>query len=227
MKIASRSAPSFLWLVVGGTLVLAGDLSAQQTPNYAKKILHDDGTSTESVSDTAKRELRETTYDPRGVAIMKRIVLLNESGLPVQGVIYDGSDNLAGRVQFWYDDLGRPKEERSLNAQAQVFRRKFFLYDATGAPLPAKVVDYAENAPRIRSASVNFTNVPSRGRSAPSSTGTKLPGAAPQIQTVSPRTGAGLPMTPNANVPTAPTSEPKEPEKKKRGLFDFLKRNKD
>lgn len=221
MKSEFRPVPRASWLLPAGLLVLCcSPLQAQQAgaSNYAKKVLHQDGTSTESVSDTAKRELRETTYDARGVVLTKRIVLLNESGQPVQGVIYDGADNLAGRVQFLYDDLGRPNEERSLNAQGQVFRRKFMLYDAAGKPLPSKVVDYAQNAPAIRSGSINFTNTvppPGQARStaaAAADTTPKQPGQTPQIMTVSPRSGGAVPAAPA----TAPAEEPK-----KRGFLGF------
>ena len=220
MKTEFRPVPRVGWLLPAGLLMFCCcPVQAQQAmaSNYAKKVMHQDGTSTESVSDTAKRELRETTYDARGVVLTKRIVLLNESGQPVQGVIYDGADNLAGRVQFLYDDLGRPSEERSLNAQGQVFRRKFMLYDASGKPLPSKVVDYAQNAPAIRSGSINFTNVTpapgqARNTTAAVSGTTKQPGQAPQIMTVSPRSGGATPATPA----TPPAEEPK-----KRGFFGF------
>jgi hypothetical protein len=193
MKSAMRSVPHLAWLVTAFVMVTGTDASGQAS-NYAKKVLHDDGTVTESVSDLTKGELRESTFDSRGVLLSKRIVLLNELGLPVQGVIYSGSDELLGRVQFFYDDLGRPMEERSLNAQGRVFRRKFQLYDQGGRPLPAKVVDYAANAPKVASNSINFTRIvppPDQGGGAApaGSQQPRQPGETPQIQSVSPRSG--------------------------------------
>ena len=114
-------------------------------------MLHPDGTYSESVSDVEKGELRESTFDARGVLLTKRIVLLNERGQPVQGMIYDGRDELVGSVRFAYDDLGRMQEEISLNAQ--IFRRKIQGYDATGKPLATKIVDYSQNAPKIATGS--------------------------------------------------------------------------
>jgi hypothetical protein len=182
-----------------------------QATNSAKKVLHADGTITESVSDVEKGELRESTFDARGVLLSKRVVLLNDRGLPVQGMIYGGSDELVGSVKFAYDDLGRLLEEISLNAQGQVFRRKIQSYDASGKPLPTKIVDYSQNAPKIATNTINFTNrapSPNQGAApAPAAGGApKQPGEAPQIQKVSPRGSSA------------------KPEEKKRGLFDFFKK---
>jgi hypothetical protein len=208
MKIVLSSVR---WLVTVVALGACMDVSGQTT-NSAKKVLHPDGTCSESVSDVEKGELRESTFDARGVLLTKRIVLLNERGLPVQGMIYDGKDDLVGSVRFAYDDLGRMQEEISLNAQGQVFRRKIQGYDASGKPLTTKIVDYSQNAPKISAGSINFTNkVPTQG-GAPGSTATptampqgpKQPGQAAPVQSVSPRKATE--------------------EKKKRGVFDFLKK---
>ena len=154
MKIALSSVR---WLVAAVALGVCVAASGQAT-NSAKKVLHPDGTYSESVSDVEKGELRESTFDARGVLLTKRIVLLNERGQPVQGMIYDGKDDLVGSVRFAYDDLGRMQEEISLNAQGQVFRRKIQGYDQSGKPLSTKIVDYAQNAPKISTGSINFTN---------------------------------------------------------------------
>ena len=196
MNIAKFSLSAVAWLVAVLALVPGADASGQ-TGNSAKKVLHNDGTVTESVSDIEKGELRETTFDSRGVLLSKRIVLLNDRGLPVQGMIYGGKDELVGSVRFAYDDLGRVLEEISLNAQGEVFRRKIQTYDAAGKPLPTKIVDYSKNAPRIASNTINFTNTtPPPGQAAApaqapaAANAPKQPGEAPQIQKVSPRGNA-------------------------------------
>ena len=210
MKIALSSVR---WLVAAVVLGVCVAASGQAT-NSAKKVLHPDGTYSESVSDVEKGELRESTFDARGVLLTKRIVLLNERGQPVQGMIYDGRDDLVGSVRFAYDDLGRMQEEISLNAQGQIFRRKIQGYDATGKPLATKIVDYSQNAPKIATGSINFKNMvppPNQGGAPATATptampqGPKQPGQAAPVQSVSPR-----------NKPTE--------EKKKRGVFDFLKK---
>ena len=207
------SLSSVRWLVAAAALMACVDASGQAS-NTSKKVLHPDGTTTESVSDVEKGELRESTFDARGVLLTKRIVLLNERGLPVQGMIYDGRDALVGSVRFAYDDLGRMQEEISLNAQGQVFRRKIQGYDASGKPLTTKIVDYNQNAPQVSAGSINFTNKvpnPNQGGTAGAAgnaeaQGPKQPGQATAVQSVSPH------------------SKPKTEEKKKKGLFDFLKK---
>jgi hypothetical protein len=200
------------WLVAVLAL-MSGPIAWGQAGNSAKTVLHDDGTVTESVSDLEKGEMRETTYDSRKVVVSKRIVLLNDRGQPVQGMIYGGRDDLVGSVRFAYDDLGRMLEEISLNSQGEVFRRKIHTYDAAGNPLPTKIVDYSKNAPQIASNTINFTNTtaargqavaPTQAQAPAAGSAPKQPGEAPQIQKVSPR---GKPE-----------------EKKKRGLFDIFKK---
>jgi hypothetical protein len=101
--------------------------------------------------------------------------------------------------------LGRVVEERNLNAQGQVFRRKFQTYDQSGKPQPEKIVDYAANAPKIQANRINFTNLAPPDQNG----GVQQPNqpGQPQIQTVSPRGKAAKPD-----------------EKKKKGFFDFLKK---
>jgi YD repeat-containing protein len=190
MSTATCFAPLLRRLLMTCALVVCVNVHAQLS-NSAKKVLHQDGTISESVSDLAKGELRESTFDSRGVLLSKRIVLLNEQGLPLRGVIYSGSDEPLGQVEFYYDDLGRVKEELSRNAQGQPFRRKIQEYDQSGRPLNPKIVDYAANAPKVASNNFNFTKItPSTVQGASGvpagSPQVKQPGQAPQIQAASP-----------------------------------------
>ena len=188
MITVTRFAPLLRGLVTALALGLCLHASAQS--NFSKKVLHTDNTTTESWSDVDRGELRESTFDSRGVLMSKRVVLLNEQGQPVQGIIYNGRDQMVGSVQFAYDDLGRMKEEISLNAQGQIFRRKIQGYDQTGQPLASTVFDYSGNAPPMSTASVNFTKRPGAGQGAAPAAAQpeqpKLPGQAPQIEKVSP-----------------------------------------
>lgn len=182
--------------------------SAQQmnygSPLHAKAVLHEDGTRTESVKDVPKREMLDTTFDSRGVAITKKRFLLNAKGDALQGVIYDGADNLLANVQFYFDNLGRVIEERCVNTKGQIFRRVIRQYDPNGKPLEAKAFDYAVNMPQVKAPPINFTkNVPPPNAPATLSAPPKQPGTAPQIQRASPTNGI----------------QNKEPEKKKKGWF--------
>lgn len=193
-------------MLVSALLLVVATAGAQQittTTVSARKILHTDGTSTESVKDVVKREMKDTTYDARGVVIATKIFLLNDNGEPVQGVIRDGADNLIARVQFFFDDLGRVIEERCVNTQNEIFRRVIHQYDSNGRPLPVKSFDYAVNAPSMKAGRINFTTVvppPDQGGTAASAQ-PQQPGQAPQIQTVSPRSSPTKPADPKARNP--------------------------
>lgn len=194
-------------------------LAQQQIGNsqlHAKAVLHPDGTRTESVKDTTKREMMDSVYDSRGVVISKKVYLLNENGDATQGVIYDGAGNVIARVQFYFDDLGRVIEERCLNTKGEIFRRVIRQYDPSGKSLPPKAFDYQVNAPNMRASTLDFTKNSPATSSTPSSVANPVaePGQTPQVMTVSPRTGA--------RTPTATKEEPEE--KKKRGFFGFGKK---
>jgi hypothetical protein len=47
---------------------------------FAKKVLHPDGTTTESVRDVKKAEMRESTFDARGALLSERIVAPSKAG---------------------------------------------------------------------------------------------------------------------------------------------------
>jgi len=221
MKINSRLRSSRAWASVAiWSLALAFFVQGQQlisTKVHGKATLHDDGTRTESVKDVNKREMSDTTYDARGVAICKKTFLLNENGDAIQGVIYDGAGNLLARVQFYFDELGRVVEERCVNNHNQIFRRVIRQYDTNGKALPLKAFDYAVNAPSLRPATIDFTRSSleaPNGVEVPPSATANAPVAAtpatPKVMTVSPRTGA--------------RAESQTTEKKKKGWFGFGKK---
>lgn len=193
MKLKIRGVSTWRAALLAVALPLGwGSVHAQQiksTQIYAKGILHEDGTRTDSIKDVQKRETSEITYSANGVVIAKKVFLLNENGDPLQGIIYDGAGNLIARAQFFFDDLGRVTEERCINPKGEIFRRVIRQYDASGKALPSKAFDFAVNAPNMKPATMDFTKMlPGTGQEsgAPSSQ-PKQPGQKPQIQTASPR----------------------------------------
>jgi hypothetical protein len=207
-------------LVVGMAGVwcsLSAEASAQQIVDesmHAKAVLHQDGTRTDSVKDYTGRQLTETTFDSRNVAIARKTFLLNENGDPLQGLIHDGAGNLIARVEFYFDSLGRLIEERCVNTRSEVFRRVIRQYDPSGKSLPPKAFDYVVNAPNMKAATLNFTTVVPGPEPASTAVAQAPPGS-PQIMTVSPSTG-------RASV--KPESAKPQEEKKKKGWFGFGKK---
>lgn len=209
--------PALLVGVAGVWFALAAGAEAQQivdTSMHAKAVLHQDGTRTDSVKDFTGRQLTETTYDSRNVAIARKTFLLNEGGDPLQGLIQDGAGNLIARVEFYFDSLGRLIEERCVNTRSEVFRRVIRQYDASGKALPPKAFDYSVNAPNMKPATLNFTTVVP-GPEPATTTVNQTPGA-PQIMTVNP--------TGRASVKADSSAKPGTEEKKKKGWFGFGKK---
>lgn len=146
-----------LSLAAVASLAVAAD--GRKATSVAKSIYYPDKSHTEVVQDLALREQTETTYSPppSSVKISKKVYLLNEQGLPVQGNIYDGRDQLKARAQFFFDSFDRLSEQRMFNLQGEVFQRIVFSYDAKGRQLPPKSYSYNVKAPEIKAAPLDFT----------------------------------------------------------------------
>ncbi len=196
MKWEKRAVIGLRWMIaVGAGWFLASPAFAQSRSPLvnAKAVLHLDGTRTDSVRDSIKKELTETTFDARGVLISKKIFLLNDNGDPNQGVIYDGAGNPVARVQFFFDEIGRLIEERRSNMENQVFQRIIQQYDVNGAALPPKAYNLNVKAPNMRAANIDFT-------------GTKAPPKQQQLQQANKAITTPEPVKPGEIISASPTS---------------------
>jgi hypothetical protein len=123
----------------------------------ARSVYYPDGSHTECQQDLVLREQTETTYTKQGIKTAKKVYLLNEQGLPVQGNIYDGKDQLKARAQFLFDSFDRLSEQRMFNLQGEVFQRIVFSYDSKGRQLAPKSYNYNAKAPEMKQAPLDFT----------------------------------------------------------------------
>lgn len=126
----------------------------------ARTVYHANGTYTESVQDLSVREQNEWTYSEQKVLIARKKYLLNEQGLPLQGNIYDGRDELKARAQFLYDEFGRLAEQRMFNLQGEVFQTITFPFDSNGKALPPKSQTFNVSMPNMRTGVIDFTQQP-------------------------------------------------------------------
>ena len=86
-------------------------------------------------------------YDPRKVVLQKKRFLLDEQERPIQGVVFDGKNDLVARVDFGFDDLGRLVEERTFDARGRIVRRIIFRYNALGVRSPPLAFNFNTNNP--------------------------------------------------------------------------------
>lgn len=171
---------AFLGVFLLATAVLGQGANPATSMIHARALYQKDGSRTESVKNPETSELSETVYDPRGVVISRRLYLLNERGQVAQGNIYDGAGNLVARSQSFFDEFGRPKEDRLLNLQGQVFQQTVHEYGADGKARKPKVVNFSMNTPSMKPALVDLT-----GSTAPP--GTATPNTTPPPQEEKPK----------------------------------------
>ena len=154
MKTCSAAFALF-WLA-------AVSLSHAATPPvvgiHAKSQYHENNDAhTETITDPFTREMHEKTYDASGALQMRKHFLLDERGLPTQGNIYDGKDNLVARALLFYDEYNRAKEMRTANLQGEVYQQVLYEYDAAGKAKTPKVINYNVKTPAFRPATIDFT----------------------------------------------------------------------
>ncbi|MCB1208269.1 MAG: hypothetical protein KDK97_03025 [Verrucomicrobiales bacterium] len=169
-----------LWLM---TAAVAG---AQQggLGVLGRTTLHPDGTKSETISNPNSREVTEKTYDANGVLIVRKHYLLNERGQISQGNIYDGRDNLQARLQVYFDEYNRVKEERLLNLGGEVFQQTIHEFGPDGKELKPKVVNFNVRSPTMRPALIDFTQM---APSPPQGTAGAQATAAPTAQPATPQ----------------------------------------
>jgi hypothetical protein len=140
-------------------LALTSAIAADKRFNAhtARTVYFPDGSRTESSTNTDVREQTEITYSAQGTKIARRVYLLNERGLPTQGNIYDGRDQLKARARFLFDEFGRMSEQQMSNLQGEIFQRVVFSYDAEGNQSTPKSYNYNVSAPDMKAQALDFT----------------------------------------------------------------------
>jgi len=196
-----------------GCLAFPGRASAQSGITMkATSTYHDDKSHTESVRDVNKRQLTETSYNNAGLVLTKSVLVLNDAGLPSQGLIYDGLDNVVGRCQFYFDEFGRTIEQRKSNLQGLVYERIIQGYDASGQPKEPKLITYLQNSPHMKTSTIDFTGTKSRpqvGDFAPSQPRSASRGATPPVDSLPANTTRGS-QTSKAKNGSTPSAKPLE-----------------
>ena len=195
--------------------LLPSSVWADTSPGVqARTVYHGNGTHTESIQDPSIHEQKEFTYDQNNVLISKKVYLLNERGMPVQGNVYDGRDVLKARASFLYDDFGRMIEERMSNLQGEVYQSILFTYDAQGKALPPKSRTYSTHAPDMKSAVIDFTKTGDAPRPMDRKEGGPGMGNVPR-----------LPEPTAAPQPSTKGSGDKPTDAPKKSFWNFLKKN--
>ncbi|MEM7144168.1 MAG: hypothetical protein AAF591_03470 [Verrucomicrobiota bacterium] len=127
---------------VGGVLVVAGLLWAGVMVErvegrtgvdiWSRTILHPDGSRTISKKDTNAQVINQETLNATGQLIMKRVYQLDAEGKEQRGFVFDSRNQLIYRIGFFYDEIGRLKEEALYNTLGVVVRRQIYEYDRVG-----------------------------------------------------------------------------------------------
>lgn len=182
-------------LLLGSALGAVAREAKKLSSSNARTVYHANGTYTESVQDLAMREQSEWTYSEQKVLIARKKYLLNEQGLPLQGNIYDGKDELKARAQFLYDEFGRLAEQRMYNLLGEVYQTIKFPFDANGKALPPKSQTFNVRTPDMKAGVIDFTQQPQ----APNRLDRTQGGVATQ------------PMPTQGNVPYLPATGPASP----------------
>ena len=194
-------------------------LSLSATPAvvgiHAKSQYHENNDAhTETITDPFTREMHEKTYDASGALQMRKHFLLDERGLPTQGNIYDGKNNLVARALLYYDEYNRAKEMRTANLQGEVYQQVLYEYDAAGKAKTPKVINYNVKSPTFKPATIDFTQsvAPPPHLASPGGAQAGQPTGEPQVIM---QDGTSIVRQPPVYAPGAePTGQAEVPKKK-------------
>lgn len=174
---------------------------------YGTKLLHRDGSRTETQKMGDSMQIRQETFDKNNVLIQIRVFQLDTLGRHRQGIIWDGRKNPLASIDYIYNEsTGKMSEERMHNVKGKVIRRLFY----PGA---------FPNDPRYANRIVAFNFDPER----PDDKGTEVKG---EVKPIAPLKSAedefdpsipGATALPSASAAAAPA--PGEKPKRRFGLF--------
>jgi bla regulator protein blaR1 len=128
--------------------------SDAEGPVFAKKVLHPDGTTTESVRDVKKAEVRESTFDARGSVLSERIVDPSEAGKkPVfternakVDVVMTSGETMVLEMESRTDKQiveELDEKDRVISSKTELNHRRVFVF------VTARVIDRATGKPRV------------------------------------------------------------------------------
>ena len=144
----SRSVPLIaLILALVATTSVSTAKWERSSDIWSRVVMHDNGKRTESYQNINTRNLREETYDQNNIVVKKRLFQLDKLGRPVNALVFDGNDNVVGRVQYVYDEYETLKEERLFNVKGQLLRRLFYGLEKGGIQSKPIAFTYDPNNP--------------------------------------------------------------------------------
>lgn len=185
---------SLVLIALAGLTISSAAAEGRKASSVARSVYYPDGSHTECVQDFILREQTEITYNPQGIKTARKVYLLNEQGLPVQGNIYDGRDQLKARAQFLFDAFDRLSEQRMFNLQGEVFQRIVFSYDSNGRQLTPKSFTYNVKSPDMKQVPLDFTKPQQQAPNYDRSQGEQFNGNVPMLPAGA--MGAGTPGQP-------------------------------
>lgn len=139
-----KPIPACLATTVCALLLSTSAGLAQRIDLIVSTIIHEDSSRTLSTRDIQKRAMQQETYSSQGVLAMKRIFALDRQGKVLNGLAFDGKDNIIFRFRYEYDDLDRLAQEKVMDRKGNVVRILFTTYDDNGRAT-RKAVTYPKN----------------------------------------------------------------------------------
>lgn len=118
---------------------------------YSRTIIHPDETRTVSKQDINNKIREKRTLDKNGILLMRSIFQLDAQGKAVNGLVYDGRNQLLYRSEFTYDTADRLEEERVFDRNGTLVRRLFYKPDRLGKMKPVSQTIFADGGQRTSS----------------------------------------------------------------------------
>jgi hypothetical protein len=123
-------------LLIAASLFFAAAISCAQDEGGAPiRITNStlaDGSKQVTKVDPSNHIAEIATYTTGDKLKNKIVYQINDEGVWISGVVYDGKKNVIMQATYKYDATGRMAEEKQFTKEGQYFRRLVYRYDPTG-----------------------------------------------------------------------------------------------
>lgn len=147
---------SILVGLLGLVLAAANSLGAIS----AKTVMHEDGSSTQTVTNPEAGTSQSIQKDASGNVLQRVLYRLDATGQPDAGIVYDPKGRILYKMKLKRDAQNRVIEQTDFSAKDVFVRRMVFTYD--NLDRLAKVETYDEAGTLVNSSSATLKKRPSR-----------------------------------------------------------------
>lgn len=130
-------------IILFWVLGLSFCIAAETGGIRAKTVIHEDGTRTETVTNSQARTSESTQKDSSGKILQRVLYRLDANDQPDAGIVYDPKGRILYKMKIKRDAQNRVTEQIDYSAKDAFVQRMVFSYDSLGRMVKIDTYDEA------------------------------------------------------------------------------------